>query len=534
MDRKKPRHAVMTTEVRVDSEYRVWILPPTRRDGVATCDVLRRAHISCEVSRDPLQLADRIRAGVGAFVITDALAADPRLVHLTAALQAQPTWSDTPAILLSRADEHSVGLKTLLSSTTNVTILDRPTSMRTLASSVRAALRERRRQYQIRDQLTQLRDAQEALRGADRRKDEFLAMLAHELRNPLAPISTANELLARTVAREGPPKAAVEIVRRQVTHLTRMVDDLLDVSRVTQGRIQLQKKPIEVASIISEALEGAEPLLKEKQHRVEFAAHPKPLYVDGDNARLVQCVTNLLINASKYTDSGGNIRIETRAADSRVHISVRDNGVGISADLMPRIFDLFVQSSRSLDRAQGGLGIGLSVVQKIVEMHDGKVTACSGGPGQGSTFEILLPQVASPDVIARHVALPERFGAKRILVVDDNMDAATSLAEFLELDGHAVKAVHTAEAAIQDVLSLHFDVVFLDIGLPIVDGYQVARRIREAGLAVRLVALTGYGSGEDIQTARSAGFDAHLVKPASLDGLRMVISGGLQPRGAGN
>lgn len=193
----------MTTEVSVDNEYRVWILPPTRRDGVATCDVLRRADISCEVSRDPLQLADRIRAGVGAFVITDALAADPRLVHLTAALQAQPTWSDTPAILLSRAEEHSVGLKTLLSSTTNVTILDRPTSMRTLASSVRAALRERRRQYQIRDQLTQLRDAQEALRTADRRKDEFLAMLAHELRNPLAPISTANELLARIVAREG-------------------------------------------------------------------------------------------------------------------------------------------------------------------------------------------------------------------------------------------------------------------------------------------------------------------------------------------
>jgi CheY-like chemotaxis protein len=167
-------------------------------------------------------------------------------------------------------------------------------------------------------------------------------------------------------------------------------------------------------------------------------------------------------------------------------------------------------------------------------MHEGKVTAFSGGPGQGSTFEILLPQVAPPDVITGHLALPESSGAKRILVVDDNMDAATSLAEFLQLDGHAVKAVHTAEAALQDVLSSHFDVVFLDIGLPVVDGYQVARRIREAGLAVRLVALTGYGSGEDIQTARSAGFDAHLVKPASLDSLRQVIAGGLQLRVAGN
>jgi signal transduction histidine kinase len=518
----------MTTEATIDSEYRVWILPPTRRDGAATCNVLRRADISCEVSRDPLQLADRVRAGVGAFVITDALAVDPRLAHLTAALEAQPTWSDTPAILLSRAEEQPAGL-TLMSTMTNVTVLDRPTSMRTLASSVRAALRERRRQYQIRDQLTQLRDAQEALRSADRRKDEFLAMLAHELRNPLAPIRTANELLARTVARQGPPQAAVEIVRRQVTHLTRMIDDLLDVSRVTQGRIQLQKKPIEASSIVAEALESVQPLLREKQHRVEFAAHPKPLYVDGDSARLVQSVTNLLINAIKYTDSGGNIRIETRVAESNVKISVRDNGVGISADLMPRIFDLFVQSSRSLDRAQGGLGIGLSVVQKVVEMHEGKVTAFSGGPGQGATFEILLPQVAPPDVIPQYWAPPERSDAKRILVVDDNIDAATSLAEFLQLEGHEVKAVYTAEAALRDVHTFHPDIVLLDIGLPIVDGYQVARRLRDAGLAVRLVALTGYGRGEDIQTARSAGFDAHLVKPASLDGLRQVISGGSQP-----
>ena len=524
----------MPTEVRLDNEYRVWILPPTRRDGVATCDVLRRAGISCEVCRDPLQLAEQIRAGVGAFVITDALAADPRLGHLTGALQAQPTWSDTPAILLSRLNEDSAGLTILLSSTTNVTILDRPASMRTLASSVRAALRERKRQYQIRDQLTQLRDAQEALRSADRRKDEFLAMLAHELRNPLAPISTANELLARTVASQGPPHAAVEIVRRQITHLTRMVDDLLDVSRVTQGRIQLQKQPIEVSSIVAQALEGVEPLLREKEHRAEFAAHPEPLYVDGDSARLVQSVTNLLINAIKYTDRGGNIRIETRVADSNVQISVRDNGVGIPPDLMPQIFDLFVQSSRSLDRAQGGLGIGLSLVQKIVDMHEGKVTAYSGGPGQGATFEILLPRLAAPAAVPAQLTSAERYDVKRILVVDDNMDAATSLAQFLQLEGHEVKTVYTAEAALLEVNNFQPDVVLLDIGLPILDGYQVARRIREAGLAVRLVALTGYGSGEDIQSGRAAGFDAHLVKPASLDGLRRVIGGGSQPRKAAN
>jgi signal transduction histidine kinase len=258
---------------------------------------------------------------------------------------------------------------------------------------VHAAIRGRRRQYQLRSQLMALHDAEEALRNADRRKDEFLAMLAHELRNPLAPIRTASEILARTVPRQTPAQAAVAVIDRQVTHLTRLVDDLLDVSRITQGRIQLQRQPAEIASIVAQAMESVESLIREKRHQATLISHPQPLYVDGDSARLVQCVTNLLTNAIKYTEEGGEITVETREEAAHVVISVSDNGVGISEALMPRIFELFVQSARSLDRSEGGLGIGLSLVKKIVEMHGGIVIASSPGPGQGAMFRISLPKI---------------------------------------------------------------------------------------------------------------------------------------------
>jgi signal transduction histidine kinase/CheY-like chemotaxis protein len=407
---------------------------------------------------------------------------------------------------------------------TNVTILDRPTSTRTLVSSVQAAIRGRRRQYQLRDQLTALREAQEALRSADRRKDEFLAMLGHELRNPLAPIRTASEVLARTLPSQGPTQSAVSIVRRQVSHLTRMVDDLLDVSRITQGRIELQRESVEVNSIVAQALEGVEPLIVEKRHNVNVKAHPVPLYVDGDCVRLVQSVTNLLTNSIKYTDDGGNLHVETYTADSMAVISIRDDGVGITADLMPRIFSLFVQSARSLDRAAGGLGIGLSVVERIVEMHGGSVTAFSAGAGLGSTFRISLPRIEPPEGEGAE-STPLARSVRRILVVDDNVDAATSLAELLKLDGHLVEAVYSAKAALATVGPFQPDLILLDIGLPDMNGYQVARRIRDLGLTVRIVALSGYGQTEDIRKSQSAGFDAHLVKPVTMDLLERVVAG---------
>lgn len=514
----------MMREGPIGVEERVVILPPTRRDGEVTCQILERAAIQCAVCGDPLELAAQIESGVGAIVITDAVASDPRSAAIIAALNSQPGWSDTPTILLSPPDRKSAAVERLVAALSNVTILDRPSSTRILVSAVQTAIRSRRRQYQIRDQLEALHEAQGALRIADQRKDEFLAMLAHELRNPLAPIQTASEVLARVFPPQLTGRAAVDVVKRQVVHLTRLVDDLLDVSRITQGRIELHKSNLDLHSIIAQALESVEPLVTQKRHRVSVSSEPGKLYVNGDDARLIQCVTNLLTNAVKYTGDGGEIRVHTRGEGSKAIITVSDNGIGIPEDLMPRIFGLFVQSARSLDRSEGGLGIGLSVVERLVEMHGGTVEASSAGSGKGSTFEIRLPRIDADGLAAREIERSES-APKRILVVDDNVDAATSIAELLRLDGHEVCVVHSANAALDRLHSFLPEVVLLDIGLPDMNGYQVAQRIRSTASAVRIVALTGYGQAEDLQRARDSGFDAHLIKPVDLGLLGKVIGG---------
>jgi len=520
-------HKIMTYEVAVQAEDRVVILPPTRRDGEVTCQILERYNIQCTVYTDPLELGAQIAGGVGAIVITDAVASDPRSAAIIAALNSQAAWSETPTILLSRTDRKSEAVEGFVAALTNVTILDRPTSTRTLVSAVQTAIRGRRRQYQIRDQFTALRAAEDELRIADQRKDEFLAMLAHELRNPLAPIQTASEILSRVFPPQMSGRAAVDVVKRQVMHLKRLVDDLLDVSRITQGRIELQRQPLDLHSIVSEALESVEVLVAQKRHRMIVSSEPGKLYVDGDNARLIQCVTNLLTNAVKYTGDGGEIRLEARGEGSNAVVSVSDNGIGIPEDLLPRVFGLFVQSARSLDRSEGGLGIGLSVVERLVEMHGGTVAAASAGLERGSTFEIRLPRIEVTDLPVEQVVesvLPPR----RILVVDDNVDAAGSIADLLRLDGHEVCVVYTANAALERFPSFRPEVVLLDIGLPDMNGYQVARQMRRAGSAARIVALTGYGQAEDIQRARQSGFDAHLVKPVDFDVLFRVIGGATQ------
>jgi PAS domain S-box-containing protein len=365
------------------------------------------------------------------------------------------------------------------------------------------------------------------LEDADRQKDEFLAMLAHELRNPLAPIRTASELLKRTPQPDERAQTAIDIVKRQVNHLTRLVDDLLDISRITRARIELKRRDVGLADIVAQALETVEPMLREKHHHVSTTADLVPLVVNGDPARLVQCVANLLTNAIKYTDPHGQIRIETRAEADDAVISVTDNGTGIAADLLPQIFDLFVQSKRTLDRAQGGLGIGLSVVKRLVEMHGGQVSASSPGIGQGSTVTIRLPRVGEKSVTEPAERVP-RVPARRTLVVDDNQDAAESLAMLLSLDGHEVQAVFTAEDALERAQSFRPQVMLLDIGLPGMDGFEVARRVRalEGGREIRLVALTGYGQNEDRQRALAAGFDEHLVKPVEPDKLAQTLARG--------
>jgi len=368
--------------------------------------------------------------------------------------------------------------------------------------------------------------ARQQLQAADRQKDEFLAMLAHELRNPLAPIYTASEILSRQLHDQPQVQAAIATIKRQASQLTRLVDDLLDVSRITKGRIDLKRESLDLSEVIAQALETVEPLLQEKQHQVLIDAGQQPLCVSGDSVRLAQCVINLLTNAAKYTDVGGQIRIETRVEGGNAVIDVTDSGVGMSAELLPRVFDLFVQSDRTLDRSEGGLGIGLSVVKRLVEMHGGRVAARSAGAGHGSTFEIRLPMVAS--IAARAAqAEPARGTPKRVFIVDDNADAADTLALLLELEGHQVHAVHTAGDAIERIDSFGPDVALVDIGLPDIDGYELVQRLRTHPrlAAVKFVAVTGYGQLKDRRRVRDAGFDDHLVKPVSMQALERALFG---------
>ena len=373
----------------------------------------------------------------------------------------------------------------------------------------------------------ELRSRELALREADRRKDEFLAMLAHELRNPLAPIRNANELMRKILTVADPRvRSAIAITARQVAQLTRLVDDLLDVSRVTQGRIELQLRPIDIPQIVTQAIEAVQPILREKHHRLVSvrSADDPVLSVNADPARLMQCVVNVLTNAAKYTDPYGQITVQTRTEGRDAVIEISDTGIGIAPQLLPHIFDLFVQGDRSPDRSQGGLGVGLAVVKPLVEMHQGHVKARSDGPGLGATFEIRLPLLgrlapAAPAPAPRHAP------AARILIVDDNQDAADSLGALLSIEGHAVEMVYTAADALRRAVPFRAQVILLDIGLPQMDGYELVRRLRRMPelRGTRVIALTGYGQRQDREQAVAAGFDDHLVKPVSTESIAQAL-----------
>ncbi|OWQ90168.1 hypothetical protein CDN98_04555 [Roseateles terrae] len=368
--------------------------------------------------------------------------------------------------------------------------------------------------------------ARQHLEAADRQKDQFLAMLAHELRNPMAPIRSASDVLTRLELPDERPRRMVSIIQRQVGTLTRLVDDLLDISRITQGRVQLRLSPVALVDVLAQAVETVEPLMRERRHQFSMTSG-RPLRVRGDQARLVQCVANLLTNAAKYTDPEGLIHLSLEEDPQRGQavITVTDNGIGIPAELQPQIFNLFVQGERALDRSQGGLGIGLSLVRRLAEMHQGSVAAFSEGPGRGARFELRLPLLAEDAAELSPVALPT--GApRRILVVDDNEDAAASLAMILSMEGHQVAQVHSGADALRQLAKAVPDLALLDIGLPGMSGYELAQQIRSqpAWATLRLVALTGYGRQEDRERALKAGFDAHVVKPADPDTLLRTIA----------
>ena len=375
--------------------------------------------------------------------------------------------------------------------------------------------------------------AEAEARAANRAKDEFMAMLGHELRNPLAPIMTALELLQMR-----DPSAAVRermIITRQVTHLVRLVDDLLDISRITGGKIELHRETIELAAVVSRAVEISSPLLENRSHHLVVNVAPHGLAVDGDAMRLVQVLSNLLTNAAKFTPPKGTIAITGERRGSSVSLRVRDTGTGISAEMLPRVFELFAQERSGVDRSQGGLGLGLAIVRNLVAMHGGTVTARSEGVGRGSEFTIELPastaDLEAPrggDLRDGAAAQGTRPEALKILVVDDNRDAAELMQESLQALGHEARVAFDGPSALAVVEEFAPDVAVLDIDLPVMDGHELAARIRALAGGTRLIAITGYGQTIDCSRSREAGFSLHLVKPVALekleDGIRQVIA----------
>ena len=380
--------------------------------------------------------------------------------------------------------------------------------------------------------ITERRASEQRLHENDRRKDEFLAMLAHELRNPLAPIRNA----AHTLTLLGQPDERLRwvsgVIERQVGLLTRLVDDLLDVSRITSGKITLQHERVPVAAaVIAQAVETARPAAESRRETLEVDVADDVGVVEGDSARLVQAVGNLLDNAIKYSEEGGRVRLTARAEGQEVVIAVRDEGVGIDAELLPHVFDLFIQADRSLERRQGGLGIGLTLVRRLVEMHGGRVAVASEGAGRGSEFTIRLPRLAVdvPAPAAAPVAAAREAPsgpARRVLVVDDQPDSTDSLALLLRLHGHEVYTAADGPGAVDEFLRSKPEVVFLDLGLPGMSGYDVARRLRATpeGRDVRLVAVTGYGTEADRERTRAAGFDLHLAKPVDPHAVEALLA----------
>ncbi len=360
----------------------------------------------------------------------------------------------------------------------------------------------------------------------NRRKDEFLAMLAHELRNPLAPLRHAAALMRLSDEGHAQRSAISALVDRQVHQMARLLDDLLDASRIDQGKISLTLEPVELGGLLTQSIDGMRSVTDSRAQRVLLSLPPQQTWLDADPVRITQIIENLLTNAAKFTDTEGTIRVTLTAADATVCLSVADNGQGIDTELLPKVFDLFTQGARSLDRSQGGLGIGLSLVRNLAELHGGEVTAHSAGPGCGSEFIVTLPLLARP-VLPSSPPAPVHMGfsPKRILVVDDNVDAAESLAELLMLKGHVTRAVTDPRTALDVAPAFSPQVILLDIGLPDIDGFQVARRLRQMAQTrdALLVAVTGYGQAEDRKASTAAGFDHHLVKPVNLRQLEELI-----------
>jgi two-component system, sensor histidine kinase len=501
----------------------VVVMAPFGRDADLICDELRKAGIQSQCETTIEALCERMGPSVSAVIVAEEALTPRQLDCFVDVLGKQDAWSDIPVLVLTgdgKSTPASMRVMNRLGVCCNMTMLERPVRIMTIVASVHAALRARQKQFEVRDLLN------ESERNV-RQRDEFLAMLGHELRNPVGTIRNAIEVLENvgtSINRTEVEQRA--IIRRQARHVGHLIDDLLDVSRVTTGKISLYRLPVDLRELVVRCVQAAEGAIEAERHQLSLDIEPQSLVVDGDPVRLEQIVTNLLTNAIKYTPTRGKIEVSARREGEMAVVSVRDNGMGISAELLPHIFDLFTQGHRTIDRAHGGLGIGLTVVRSLVEMHGGRITVESEGTGsrRGSVFTVELPLSQS---VVNVVEAPVRTkGARRrVLVVEDNSDARKALRALLQLCGHDVEVAEDGLAGVEKAVRLRPEIALVDIGLPKLDGYGVAREVRNSlGQGICLVALTGYGQPDDQLRATEAGFDLHLTKPVDPERLFETIS----------
>jgi len=495
-------------------ENRILIYAPTGKDARLIAQTLAGAQVNSFVCIKEAEISEKLKSGAGALLVVDDALSAPLLQSLTQFLRDQPTWSDLPVLILSQRGLDSSEMRGKYLQLGNVTLLERPVQGVTLVSAARSALRARRRQYTMQE--------------VDRRKDEFLAMLAHELRNPLAPISAASDLLRFADLDRAVIQETSEIISRQVKHMTGLIDDLLDVSRVSRGLVTLDNSVVDAKQIVTHAVEQVRPLIDSRQHRLTVRTSPELAFIKGDKKRLIQILSNVLNNAAKYTPKGGDIELSMTVTYSNLIFTVIDNGIGIKSHVINHIFDMFVQAETTSDRSQGGLGIGLALVKSLVHLQGGTVIAHSDGAGKGARFTLTFPRSFE----SSGMPIPAKLNAQcsdkgvRVLIVDDNVDAAEMLGRFLDLVGYQVRVAHSAKVALEMAREQAPHACFLDIGLPDMDGNELAKRLRELPeiSSLVLVAVTGYGQDGDRQKTFEAGFDHHLVKPVDRDKLLTTLS----------
>ena len=497
-------------------ELRVLLHAPTGRDAQLAQRVLASGNIDSVICHTLQDVLAELERGAGALLAQEETLTAAALKELGAWVARQPHWSDIPILVVTHQGVASPELHAVMETLRNLTLLERPVRTRALISTVKSALNARTRQYQARE--------------AEQRKDEFLASLAHELRNPLAPIRTSMSVLALMYPAASGVSKVCDVVERQIGHLTRLVDDLLDVARITSGKIVLQREPVALSAVIAHAMEICAPLLEGKSHVLDVTQPPQEVVLHADPVRLVQSLANVLGNAIKFTPSPGKISLTVEVQGAVVCFRVRDSGIGLDPEAAGLIFEMFAQGNPAQARARGtgGLGIGLSLAKRFIEMHGGTITADSEGPGKGSVFTMSLPIIIQTGLPARPADAPRLPIAanRRVLVVDDNRDGADMLQQLLEADGFTVNAVYNGLDALDAVRAQRPDIIVMDIGMPEMDGYETVRRIRAlpGGKDILIIAVTGWGQDSAKLQAREAGFNHHLVKPVDFEQVRRLLT----------